>query len=88
MKNLINQFKSLPIFFQSIFLGIFFLAIAFVDSFITGASDWSDLHWWGNISAIISMVFLGIGVIRYLVIPIGYWVIVKPIQWIINLFRK
>ena len=66
---------------RSIFaLMMFFALIAFIDGiFITDATSFASLTWWGKTSISIAML------------PLLYWVgafIVSRIKWLISLFKK
>jgi len=75
MKKLFNKFNSLPLEFKIIFFSILSFLIALTDSIIHNASDWSDLSKIGITFALISMIGLSFFFIKWIILPIIYWII-------------
>lgn len=59
---------------KALSLGAIFFTIGTIDSFLSDASAYGDLHWWGKGAVIGFSVVLVALLVRYLVIPVGYWI--------------
>jgi len=51
-----------------------FFGVGSVDSLLSDASAYGDLHWWGKGAVIGFCIVFGALAVRYLLIPVGYWI--------------
>ena len=62
-------------------LGAAFLALSFLDVLVfSDASNFSEMLWWGKVSAFGFGIVLFVLILRFFILPIG--------GWFINLFKK
>jgi hypothetical protein len=57
--------------------GFLFGVIAFIDSLIVDAANFSDLHWWGLVSAFIMMGTVALFGVYMMIIPLFRWITKK-----------
>jgi len=59
---------------KAIAVGGAFFGVGIVDSLLSDASSYGDLHWWGKSAVIGFCIVLGALAVRYFLLPIGYWI--------------